>query len=134
MNNFEYTYKEFRALSSLLETVDSRTQEARGIRQKKGELLQGKTPVFKAILSDYTTFVALGENEILNITDIPIDFSQEFVQCLKENGVKEFTVSSHSTMALDEAMQLVKSGAQLMGMTEIDFYDEKRTALVFKIA
>lgn len=140
-NKFEKAYQEYKIYKK--EFGDdianiAREEEAVAAYRVLSANLHERGPVFVAIYRQYEQSRDNG-NENLDFNDYILDVGK-YVECLRENGVKCFTISSRYVGAIEKAMEFQKAGCRMTGLKEvkgrINPWSEKREplpALVFEI-
>lgn len=137
-NAFEEIYQAHKALDKAFEGKAAGDAVAVNFRISTARLCE-KGPVFDAVYRQYEKSRDNG-NENLDFNDYILDVG-EYADCLRENGVKCFTMSNCYLGAIAKAMGFQKAGYRVTGIKEIkgriNPWSEKREtlpALVFEIS
>lgn len=60
-------------------------------------------------------------NELLNFSEIIWDYDiEEIVNCCRENGITEFTISSNFSSLIDTLAEFEKYGCKMNGLTKVN--------------
>lgn len=122
MNKFETAYQEFSSIEAAFFAAEKRGDEA-GMEKARADVeafkarYEAEGEKFASIYASYKTSRKNG-NGYLNINSY-IRNVEEFSECLKKNGITKFTFSSGWSGAIENAMELQKSGWRMTGLTEV---------------
>ena len=137
-NTFERIYQEYQIYKKEFGDNIARKEEALAAYRVLSASLHERGLVFVIIYRQYEESRNNG-NENLNFNDYILE-AGECVDCLRENGVKCFTISSGLTEAIGKTRELQKAGCRMVGMKEVkgktDPWSRKQEilpALVFEI-
>lgn len=120
-NTFERIYQEYQIYKKEFGDNIARKEEALAAYRVLSASLHERGLVFVIIYRQYEESRDNG-NENLNFSDYFNDYileAGECVDCLRENGVKCFTISSGLTGAIGNAWELQKAGCRMVGMKEV---------------
>lgn len=142
MNKFKYYYEQLEMLKKQYEAEE--TEEGKeGVRTSVRNIqnqIQEEGQTFVRIFNQYETARDNG-NKDLDLSEAIWDKDVPgIMECLKKNGIKQFTYSSTWSGAVETAWLLTENGCQLKGMQIInstyDRFEEKqetKPAYVFRI-
>ena len=129
-NIFEETYTKIHQLKTAYDnaTTDAEREEARKEYKIITDSFKAKSKYVNRIMRDYEVSRDNG-NEILNFDDIIWDSDVEaLIECMKENGIKDFTYSSKATNAIETLWLFKQAGCTIGDLVEINlreaFYGE----------
>lgn len=90
------------------------------------EAIKNKCPNLKEAGINRTMFWAYREtreeanNELLNFSEVIWDYDvEEIVNCCRENGITEFTISSNFSGLIGTLAEFEKYGCKMNGLTEV---------------
>ena len=140
-NKFENRYQEEKTIEKAFETAvkAGNSDEIKKAVEARNNWMKtcGNEEMFRNVYQQYKKFRDNG-NEKMNMDVYPSDVN-EFVKCLKENGVTNFTFSYDGGMTLENAMKIQKAGCKMVGLVEINdsnFYTNERmsrAAMLFEV-
>lgn len=142
-NKFEKAYQENRRIRAAYQKAKAEDDQAGMDRAREDmagwkEQWKREPKPFGEIYMQYEDSRDNG-NEILNIGDY-IRNVGEWIEFLKENGIRKFSFSSSWSGAIQNAWELQENGCRLVGMANVRKYagtwdpeGESRGALVFEI-
>ena len=145
-NTFEIEYQQelaIRAAYNAAKEADDTAgmEEARAAIHALWDSINAKGAAYIRIARDYKD-ARDRENELLDFNNVIWDKDAEaLVECMRENGIKQFTFSSGWSSAVETAWLFLQHGCKLEGMTQINREEnwfgsgeyEKKPAYLFSV-
>lgn len=141
-NIFGETYSKVRAVEALFDVAATKQEKEnlKSVYNGAMKVIKEKGPVAMRIWKAYKKAME-NENKRLDLDDCILDKSVKgLIDCMRENGIEEFTFSSGWSGAVDTAWLFQQNGCTLAGMVEINGEEmpfseehEKLHAYLFKV-